>query len=202
MNTEINKYQKFRGRPLLQREIEIAQANSSSSSDAARYLQVGLDKYTKWAKYYGIYDRHLNQSGKGISKKRMLNGIYSLKAIFDNKHPKYGLHKLKVRMIAAGLLEDKCNLCGFNTPRHSDGKVPVILHKKDGDSFDPSNLELRCYNCSFLTTNRIYVKISDVVLTGDITNPEVTKSDIENQINITQEELENIQMEALKEINQ
>ena len=48
--------------------IEEAQNHSKSNMEAARWLKVSYNTYKKWAKYYNVFEQHLNQSGVGIKK--------------------------------------------------------------------------------------------------------------------------------------
>jgi hypothetical protein len=61
-------------KPLLKSDIERAMAMTKSNRAAARYLHVSYIHYKKYAKNYSdedgvlLFDKHKNQSGKGISK--------------------------------------------------------------------------------------------------------------------------------------
>ena len=156
-------------RPLLKYEIEEAQKNSISASAAARYLGVDIATYKKYAQFHGIYENLLNQRGMGVAKGYAKSQPHStkLKDIFENKHPKYPLQRLKWRMIARGLLEDECSLCGFGEGRVTDDRKPLLLtYKDEHGNYDPKNLLLLCYNCCFLTKdaptviNRKHIKKS------------------------------------------
>ena len=45
-----------------------SQENTNSNMAAARWLDVSYNTYKKWAKYYGVFEHHLNQEGFGIKK--------------------------------------------------------------------------------------------------------------------------------------
>ena len=98
-------------RPLLKHEIEKAQANALSANGAARYLGVDISTYKKYAQFYGIYENLLNKRGVGTPKGFAKSQAHStkLKDIFDNKHPKYPLQRLRWRMVARGMIEDRCS---------------------------------------------------------------------------------------------
>ena len=143
-------------RPLLKFEIEEAQENSISANAAARYLGVDIATYKKYAQFYGIYENLLNKRGVGVAKGYAKSQPHStkLKDIFENKHPKYPLQRLKWRMIARGLINDECSLCGFGEGRITDDKKPLLLaYKEEHGNYDPKNLIILCYNCCFLTKN-------------------------------------------------
>jgi hypothetical protein len=135
-------------RPLLQSDIERAQMNTRSAMEAARYLNVDYKTYKKYAKMYGLHDKHINQSGRGISRKKK-TGVFGLDEILAGKHPNYDHTKLKERLIRAGYIAESCSLCGFDKKREIDGRAPLVLHCKDGNkrNLHLENLELRCYNC-------------------------------------------------------
>jgi hypothetical protein len=141
-------------RPILRSEIEEAQRNTNSNMAAARFLGVDYRQYRKYAKLYNLFDQHLNERGVGIDKgfSKKATSV-PLKEIFENKHPKYSLARLKNRLIARKKLDEKCNLCGFDEKRITDKKVPLIINFINGEKdYTLSNLELLCYNCMFLTT--------------------------------------------------
>lgn len=141
--------------PILRADIEEAQRNTNSNAAAARYLNVGFERYKRYAQLYGIYERHSNQKGTGIEKgfsKRPSS--VPLKDILAGKHPKYSLSKLKNRLIARKKVKEACALCGFQERRITDRQIPLMLHFKDGDrqNYSMDNMELLCYNCMFLTS--------------------------------------------------
>ena len=145
--------------PLLKSQIEEAQRNTNSNRQAAKWLGVSQPRYNRYAKIYGLYDRHCNPLGLGTTKGFAKNPTsISLRDIFANKHTDYSMIRLKYRMIARHMLDEQCGLCGFNERRLSDGKSPLMLTFKDkiGD-FSRNNLHLLCYNCTFLTTGAPWV---------------------------------------------
>lgn len=149
---------------LLTREtIERAMRMTRSNRAAARYLNVSLLHYRKYAKLYkdkddpnlDLYEKHKNPSGRGIPKflkntdknpdlQRLLNGEIPI----DHYDP----IKIKQRLIFEGIIEEKCTVCGFKERRVIDMKVPLILNFKDKNkkNYNLKNLEFLCYNCSFL----------------------------------------------------
>jgi hypothetical protein len=154
-----------RGRPskfLTKEQIVVAQSKTLSNRAAARYLGMDLVTYRKYAKLYKdeatgktLYELHKNISGKGIPKfivneKKKPN----LLDILEGRIPHYHFKpkKIKARVIEEGLLPECCNRCKFAERRVTDYRMPLILHHKDGNNrnFRLDNLELLCYNCSFL----------------------------------------------------
>jgi len=146
-----------RGKPLLKRDIELAQSKTKSAAGAARYLGVSYNTYKKYAKMYGIHERHLNPGGKGIPKNADAGTRIPLSDILDGKHPSYNIKMLKNRLIKSGLFDEECAMCGFNERRVTDYKMPLILVFKDGDRSNHAleNMDLLCFNCAFLTVGEI-----------------------------------------------
>lgn len=154
-------------KPLTREDIERAMRVTLSNRAAARYLHVSYPHYKKYATLYKdkdgivLYEKHRNQSGRGIPKfattfmgggnrkkepalADILEGRVSANH-FDSQHLKY-------KLISAGYLEPKCNRCGYDRARILDGRSPLILKHKNGDTNDwhLENLEFICYNCAFL----------------------------------------------------
>ena len=142
--------------PILRKDIVHAQANTRSHNEAARFMNIGFEKYKRWAVDYGLYyTDHMNRAGKGVSKAKK-RGLFGLQEILDGKHPSYDRNRLKERLIATATIEHKCHFCG-TTQARPDGSGPYILDYADGNrmNLDKDNLRLMCYNCRYLTTGRI-----------------------------------------------
>ena len=43
-----------------------AQKHTKSNMEAARWMSVSYNTYRKWAKYYDVFEQHLNQTGVGV----------------------------------------------------------------------------------------------------------------------------------------
>ena len=130
--------------------IENAIESTRSNAESARWLGVSYNTYKKWSKYYKLFDKNLNQSGKGIPKKPS-NFSISLDEIFDGKYPDYSNKILKKRLIGEGLSLNECSICGWNEERITDKKICLHLDHIDGNIFNKryDNLRTLCPNCYF-----------------------------------------------------
>jgi hypothetical protein len=138
-----------------------AMENTRSNRGAARFLRCSFLHYKKYAKTYAnadgvtLFELHKNQSGKGIpkflpnkGKQAPLKELIEGKLSIDSFEPA----KIKQRLIFEGYLKEECSKCGFHEERVADRKIPLILQFKDRNkkNYELSNIELMCYNCSFL----------------------------------------------------
>lgn len=138
-----------------------AMNNTRSNRGAARFLRCSFPHYKKYAKTYTndegitLWELHKNQSGKGIPKFLPNKGKQApLKELIEGKLPvdSFEPAKIKQRLIFEGYLKEECAKCGFHEERVIDRKIPLILQFKDKNkkNYELSNIELLCYNCSFL----------------------------------------------------
>lgn len=90
-----------------------------------------------------------NQGGKNTLRGTKI----SLKDILDGKHPQYQAYKLKIRLIEAGILEDKCIECGWNKKPLGSKYTSCELDHINGNSNDHrlDNIRILCPNCHSLT---------------------------------------------------
>ena len=136
-------------KPLLESEIKDAQKKARSAMEAARLLGVSYNTYKKYARKYGIFEDLKNPDGTGIRKGyNIKRGKYSLDDIIAGKYPDYPVWKLKSRLLLNGYMLEKCNCCGFEEKRVTDGKVPLVLDFKDGNrkNHKYDNLRMLCFN--------------------------------------------------------
>ena len=142
-------------------DILRAQTVTRSNMAAARYLHISYNHYKKYAKMYKndegikLLEAHKNQSGTGIPKFALKGSSkIPLMDLLEGRVPieHFKAKEIKQRLIFEGMIEEKCNMCGFSERRLTDTKVPVILNFKDGNkkNWHLDNLEFLCYNCSFL----------------------------------------------------
>ena len=66
----VNRPIKIPGRRLVLTKNRIleSQKHTKSNRSASKWLGVSYNTYRKWAKYYGVFEQHLNQKGVGIKK--------------------------------------------------------------------------------------------------------------------------------------
>ena len=145
---------------LTEAQIRYAMKNSKSNSGAARFLNVSLTTYEKYARRYideesgkDLWDLQKNQRGKGVNKQyNVTKGKFALKDILEGKYPKYSVHQLKNILINnADKVDFKtcCHNCGYEEKRITDDKIPLILDHIDDDWTNHlrENIRFLCYNC-------------------------------------------------------
>lgn len=150
-------------KPLLHKDIVYAQSQTKSHAEAARYLNTSFSTYKRYAQAYELYDTdHKNPAGKGVSKLKS-KGLFGIQEILEGKHPNYDRTKLKERLIRAQYLPHQCAYCGHNKSR-PDGRGPYKLDYKDNDrtNLQLDNLQLICYNCTYLTHGRVNISLDNV----------------------------------------
>ena len=150
-----------KAKPLSKEQILAAQAKTKSNMAAARYLHVSYQHYKKWAKLYKLFDRHKNQSGKGIPK--FLKGPKKMPHMLEIIEGRiaassFDPNKLKYALIEQGYLSEECAVCSFKERRVLDYKMPLLLHFQDNNSnnYSLDNVQLLCYNHYFLTVGDIF----------------------------------------------
>ena len=137
-----------------------AQKHTKSNMAAAKWLNVSYNTYKKWAKYYNIFEQHLNQEGVGIKKgwayyKIPLDDILSGKIRFPQK---YSLAKIKKRLISEGYFNEECKNCGYNEVNLITKKVCLNVDFIDdnSDNFNLNNIRLLCPNCYLSYNGKFY----------------------------------------------
>ena len=200
------RYAMALGRPLLKADVERAYAHSRSAAEAARYLGVDYRTFKKYGKLYGIWQT--NPGGKGIPRPGAYHP-FSLESIMEGKHPNYNHKRLKERLIRAGVFKNECALCGYSQTR-VDGRVPLTLYIKDGNKHNLAidNLELRCWNCYFITAGRMdaTLKRLDSTEEENTMGPHVIAEDFAERarledITLDEKTIGELQVEALKALD-
>tara|TARA_Y100001963_G_scaffold160112_1_gene267943 strand:- start:1695 stop:2186 length:492 start_codon:yes stop_codon:yes gene_type:complete len=148
----MRKYLKIPGRRfvLTKKMVEDSIENTKSNAEASRWLGVSFNTYKKYAKMYGLFEQHKNQSGKGV-KKTHIHSKYDLDDILSGKYENYSKKMLKRRLIDNGYITEECGVCGWNEKRLTDDRICLTLDFIDGDesNFSIENLRLLCPNCYF-----------------------------------------------------
>lgn len=180
-------------RNLTEAAIRDAIKNTRSNTQAARYLNVTIDTYRKYAKMYvdtetgkTLYELHENRSGKGIPKLQWKQEfpIERLDRILASPEYKpFNAQKLKARLIYEGKLRMECYKCGHNEKRVIDYKQPLVLNFKDGNKFNwqLNNLEMVCFNCHFLYIGGMFSE-KQLRNIEDATAPAIKKAEVDYQI--------------------
>ena len=139
---------------LTKKMIEDAQSQTKSNMAAARWLSISYLTYRKYARIYGLFERHLNPAGVGI-KKGYGKWLKPLDEILDGSK-KYRMRPnyIKKRLIKDKWVEEECNSCGYNEIVFGKDKVALRLDYEDGDVTNNNliNIRLLCPNC-FLSHN-------------------------------------------------
>jgi hypothetical protein len=148
-----------------------AMSKTQSIKAAARYLNCCYKHLKPFMQSYiddktgkTLFELHKNQSGKGIPKflsadketKNRTSIIKVLNGSVDASH--FTTEKLKEKLLYSGLVESCCSMCKFAEKRLVDGKIPLLIHFRDGikNHFTLSNIAFYCYNCYFLYYGRVF----------------------------------------------
>jgi Zn finger protein HypA/HybF involved in hydrogenase expression len=133
--------------------------NAVMSSTSIRQTLIKLNISPKGGNYRSInnYIKKLNldtshflgqahNKGKNFGPKRPISDYLSNEHFITS-------HKLRLRLIAEGYFEHKCQKC--NNTKWENELVPLELHHVDGNhkNNNLSNIQLLCPNCHSLTNN-------------------------------------------------
>lgn len=189
----------------ISKEMCLAAMNKTKSvKAAARYLNCSYQHLKKYMKLYNdeetgqtLFDKHKNQSGKGIPKFLSSKGKEpALLDIIEGRvdASSFSPEKIKYRLIAEGHLEEECSKCGFKERRVTDYKVPLILNFKDKNkkNYNKENIHFLCYNCYFLYIDNVFTE-KDIQQLED----HVPLNNTTEAINF---ELDDYHMQRLKEL--
>tara|TARA_Y100000310_G_C20541690_1_gene743602 strand:+ start:149 stop:595 length:447 start_codon:yes stop_codon:yes gene_type:complete len=128
-----------------------SQKHTKSNMAAAKWMDISYNTYRKWAKYYGVFEQHLNQEGFGVKKgwatyKVPVHDVITGK----RKPPDRWSHKvLKRRLIEDGYAQEECAVCSYNEVNLKTNKVCLAIDFIDGDTknFLIDNIRFLCANC-------------------------------------------------------
>jgi hypothetical protein len=140
-----------RTRPFSEADAQTAIANSTCWADALRYLGYAVKganyrTLQKWAAQWDISTEHFDAhvGGRRASRAREI----PLSEVLVEGSP-YSRGKLKQRLVAAGLLDARCELCGQDEHWQSR-RMSLILDHINGIANDNrlENLRMVCPNCA------------------------------------------------------
>ena len=136
-----------------------SQKHTKSNMEAARWIGVSYNTYRKWAKYYDVFEQHLNQKGVGVKKGWAVYKVPVHDIITGKREPpKRWSHKvLKKRLIEDGYMQEECAVCGYNEENLKTQNVCLAIDFKDGDhqNFLIDNIRFLCANC-YLSFNGMF----------------------------------------------
>ena len=181
------------GRPkrsLTEDVIRNAMKHTQSNFQAARYLNITIETYRKYAKMYvdresgkNLYELHKNNSGLGIKRIKWNHDI-SIEKINDimssESYRAINQQKLKNRLIYEGILRMECYHCGHHEKRVIDYNQPLILNFIDSNknNWHVENLRMLCYNCYYLFVGNFFSE-KQVRRLEDATAPLLKKGEID-----------------------
>lgn len=136
---------------------DLIEAVKKSSSKRAVLKKIGLKptggNYKQLEKYIREYDidtaHFLGQGWNvGLKFRPKLQKPLSEILVADSD---FQSHKLKKRLLREGVKQARCECCEW-AERSKDGRVPLEINHKNGDSRDNriENLEILCPNCHSL----------------------------------------------------
>ena len=139
---------------ILERKVEILQwiEDQEPKAEIARRLGCKIGTLNSYLSKMGIdYKGNQGNRGKKVDPKRKSAEELSKTSWVSS-------HKLKLRLLADGIKEAKCECCGLT--EWNSKPIPLELHHKDGNHHnnDLDNLEILCPNCYAQTSNYSYKK--------------------------------------------
>ena len=156
MNTGVHKPLKIPGRRtvITKSMVETAIENSKSQSEAARWIGVSYNTYKKWAKFYELWDKHLNPQGKGIKKVSANWSVSMDKILTGELEYKLPYKVLRKRLVDQGYKDNECEQCGYAEVNFVHKQICLLIDFDDANehNYKFENLKLLCPNC-FLSVN-------------------------------------------------
>lgn len=139
-------------------DLEKAASQSKSVRQVLGFLGLAEagGNYAQIKKYLEIYGIDISRFRGRAWNKGLKTGNFktiSLKNILV-KDSNFQSFKLKKRLFSEGLKQPACEECGWND-KTVEGRLPLELHHKNGDSKDNriENLQVLCPNCHSLKPN-------------------------------------------------
>ena len=146
-----NKGGRPTARQMTKTNIQAAIQSTKSMSQAAIYLGVSYNTFTKYAKQYDLF-KPLSSS-KGIV--RSVNSVFThdIKAILEGKNPNpFREQTLLSRAIREGYMDCKCSNCNQDYSTYTLRKDPPLILDfldKNPQNTKIENLRALCFNCVY-----------------------------------------------------
>jgi|TARA_Y100000310_G_scaffold155083_1_gene154571 hypothetical protein len=139
-----------------------AQKHTISNMAAARWMGIQYNTYKKYAKEFGVFEQHLNPTGKGIKSKGWGSYRANVEDIVLGKRnpPRRWSHSVvKQQLIEKGYWMDECSICGYNETNLHTEKVCLGIDFMDDNhqNWLLENIRLLCPNC-YLSFNGWFEK--------------------------------------------
>ena len=143
------------GRPaakqMTKTNINAAIQSTQSMSQAAIYLGVSYNTFTKYAKQYDLF-KPLTSS-KGIRKSHNGQFTHDIKAILEGKNPNpFREQTLLSKAMREGYIPCECNNCGVDYTEYKMRKDPPLILDfldKNPQNTQIHNLRALCFNCVY-----------------------------------------------------
>lgn len=159
-------------RSITNEDLEIIVRNSNTIEEAAKFLNRTVLQTSRLLK--SVIQKDTGKSYFDIlyRKKFLISSKYealpsdAAKIVTGEKT--YSPAVLKKKLITYGLIEQKCDNCGFDNIRINDNTIPLKLVFKDGDKKNQAieNIELLCFNCCYLKNEPFTIRGNKKVYTS------------------------------------
>tara|TARA_A100001515_G_scaffold65494_1_gene51858 strand:- start:301 stop:804 length:504 start_codon:yes stop_codon:yes gene_type:complete len=130
-----------------------AQKHTKSNMAAAKWMGVCYTTYRKWAKYYNVFEQHLNQKGNGVKKGFAVRTVNVEDIVLGKRQPpqRWSQSVVKEELIDKGYWQNECSNCGYNEENMATGKTCLAVDFKDGNTKNwlLDNIRLLCPNCYY-----------------------------------------------------
>ena len=174
------------GRPqakqMTKQNINAAIQSTQSMSQAAIYLGVSYNTFTKYAKQYDLFKPL--KSSKGIRKSHNGQFTHDIAKILEGKNPNpYREQTLLSKAIREGYIAPCCSNCNQDFSQYDMRKDPPLMldfFDKNPQNTQIHNLRALCFNCvySLYYTLKGWYRHRDTAIRQAVeeANPEIPKS--------------------------